>query len=206
MRRHSPFATTVVIGLGILMMPGPGVSPAIAADLRAGDDIPNPPEDPMPPPPPVLKIIPSGPEYLAPSAQELMENCDSKDFVTCFKEWRPPPPPPPPPPEPTAEDNAKEEEKAKPEEAKPSPPPGIPPGTPRDPAVGGPLVGPPPPSDPAADKATLDALAKALKETGLEGKITLPSSPEDGSVELKFDGKPAAKPAPPAKPPGKRQP
>lgn len=164
---------------------------------RAADDIANPPEDALPPLAPVLRVIPAQPEYAAPTAQELLKECENKDFVACMREWRPPPPPPPPPepPKPTAE----EEEKARQEEearrAAAGPPPPLQPGAPREPAQGGPLVGKPPPPNPAADKATLDALSKAIRDAGLADKIKLPDAPVDGGVEMKLDDKKPAAPA-----------
>lgn len=164
---------------------------------RAADDIANPPEDALPPLAPTLRVIPAQPEYAAPSAQELLKACENKDFVVCIREWRPPPPPPPPPepPKPTAE----EEEKARQEEearrAAAGPPPPLQPGAPREPAQGGPLTGKPPPPNPAADKATLDALSKAIRDAGLADKIKLPDAPSDGGVEMKLDDKKPAAPA-----------
>lgn len=165
---------------------------------RAADDIANPPEDALPPLAPVLRVAPAQPEYIAPSAQELLKECESKDFVACMREWRPPPPPPPPPepPKPTAaeEEKARKEEEAR--RAAAGPPPPIQPGAPREPAQGGSLAGKPPPPNPAADKATLDALSKAIRDAGLADKIKLPDAPSDGGVEMKLDDK---KPAAPAK-------
>ncbi|HRQ81928.1 MAG TPA: hypothetical protein PKZ97_12505, partial [Azospirillaceae bacterium] len=63
------------------------------------------------------------------------------------------------------------------------------------PAQGGPLVGKPPPPNPAADKATLDALSKAIRDAGLADKIKLPDAPSDGGVEMKLDDKKPAAPA-----------
>lgn len=168
-----------------------------------GGDISNPPEDPMPAAAPSMRIIPAGPEYAAPSPQELLKDCKSKDFVECMREWRPPPPPPPPPepPKMTAEEEkAKEEAKAKAEEeakrrAAAAPPPPPKPGAAGEPPPGGPPPGKAPPPNPAADKASLDALAKAINDAGLAGKIQLPDAPTDGSVELKLDNKPPGKPA-----------
>lgn len=164
---------------------------------RAADDIANPPEDALPPLAPVLRVIPAQPEYAAPSPQELLKECEGKDFVACMREWRPPPPPPPPePPKPTAEDEEKARQEEEARRAAAGPPPPLQPGAPREPAQGGPLVGKPPPPNPAADKATLDALSKAIRDAGLADKIKLPDAPSDGGVEMKLDDK---KPIAPAK-------
>lgn len=175
--------------------------PLAAAGFGPGfEDIANPPEDPMPPVPQELRRAPSGPEYAAPTPQELLKDCPDKDFVVCMQKWRPPPPPPPPPEPPqlteeekkAAEERQRKEEEEARRKAAANPPP---PGAPREPAVGGPLVGQPPPPNPQADKATLDALSKALKDSGLADKIRLPDAPVDGSVELKMDDKKPPKPA-----------
>lgn len=164
---------------------------------RAADDIANPPEDALPPLAPVLRIIPAQPEYAAPSPQELLKECEGKDFVACMREWRPPPPPPPPPepPKPTAEDEEKARQEEEARRAAAGPPPPIQPGAPREPAQGGPLTGKPPPPNPAADKAMLDALSKAIRDAGLADKIKLPDAPVDGGVEMKLDDKKPAAPA-----------
>jgi periplasmic protein TonB len=183
-------ATAVVIGLG-------GSGGARAAGFN---DVANPPEDPLPPLPRELTVAPAGPEYAAPSPQELLKDCKSKDFVECMREWRPPPPPPPPPPEPpkpTAEEEKAKEEEAKRQAAgKPPPPPpgsgGAPPDQPPENAALTP--GKPPPPNPAADKAQLDALAKAIRDAGLADKIKLPDAVGDGNVEMKLDDKKAGKP------------
>lgn len=170
------------------------LTPAICP---AADDIANPPEIPMPPAAPVMRVIPAAPEYAAPSAQELLKDCKSQDFVECMRDWRPPPPPPPPPepPKPTAEEEkAKQEEEAR-RRAAAKPPEPPPPGSPREPAVGGPLTGKAPPPNPEGDKALLDALSQAIKDAGLAGKIQLPDAPTEGSVELKLDDKSPGKPA-----------
>ncbi|PWC81972.1 hypothetical protein TSH100_24810, partial [Azospirillum sp. TSH100] len=81
----------------------------------------------------------------------------------------------------------------------PPPPPPPDPKAPRQPAQGGPV--PPPPPDPAkeaaaaaADRATLDALSKALKDSGLDGKVLL-TDPKAGDPVLKLDSAPGSKPA-----------
>lgn len=164
---------------------------------RAADDIANPPEDALPPLAPVLRVIPAQPEYAAPAAQELLKECENKDFVACMREWRPPPPPPPPPepPKPTAEEKEKARQEEEARRAAAGPPPPLQPGAPREPAQGGPLAGKPPPPNPAADKATLDALSKAIRDAGLADKIKLPDAPVDGGVEMKLDDKKPAAPA-----------
>ncbi|MBV5336278.1 hypothetical protein JZU48_04680, partial [bacterium] len=100
----------------------------------AGGDIANPPEDPLPPLAPALSQAPNGPEYDAPTAQQLLEACPSKDFVECFRNWKPPPPPPEEPKSTAAEEKAKKDEAKRQAAAQPPPPP----GAPREPAVGGP--------------------------------------------------------------------
>jgi periplasmic protein TonB len=181
-------AAAVVIGLG-------GSGGARAAGFN---DVADPPEDPLPPLVRDLSKAPSGPEYAAPSPQELLKDCKSKDFVECMREWRPPPPPPPPePPKPTAEEEkAKEEEAKRQASGKPPPPPpgsgGAPPDRPPENAALTP--GKPPPPNPAADKAQLDALAKAIRDAGLADKIKLPDAVGDGNVEMKLDDKKAGKP------------
>ncbi len=149
----------------------------------------NPPEDPLPPLPREFDIAPVEPIYEAPDAVELLKACNQPTFTDCFRLWRPPPPPPPPPP--PAEPD--------PTLARRSPPD---PNAPREPAKGGPV--PPPPPNPArdaaaaeADKATFDALAKALKDSGLEGKVFLTNPAGDGPT-LRLDSTPAK--GPPKKP------
>lgn len=131
-----------------------------------------PPEDPLPPMPDDFPPAPVGPVVTAPDARELLKECKEASFTDCFRLWRPPPPPP--------------EEETK--EARQSPLPfdvKIPPRKP-DP---GPLVGTPPAPNPAADQATYESLVKALKETGLEGKVLIPEPPKDGSTILELDPK-----------------
>lgn len=176
----------------VLSAAGLSVVGASVAAVAADGDIANPPEDALPPLAPVLRVIPAAPEYAAPSPQELLKECEGKDFVACMRDWRPPPPPPEPPKPTAEEETAREEEEAR-RRAAASPPPPPQPGEPREPAQGGPLVGKPPPPNPAADKATLDALAKAIRDAGLADKIKLPDAPTDGGVEMKLDDK---KPAP----------
>ena len=139
-----------------------------------------PPEDPLPPPPREFSIAPTNPAVEAPDAAGLLKECKQQTFTDCFRLWQPPPPPPEPEPE---TDTAR------------TTPPGPPdPTLPREPAQGGPV--PPPPANPAkeaasaaADKATFDALAKALKESGLDGKVLLTNPTADGPT-LKLDSKP----------------
>lgn len=125
------------------------------------------PEDPLPPPPPELPIAPVGPVATAPDARDLLKECDEEAFTDCFRLWRPPPPPEPEPPS-----------------SEPASTAGIPPGAPREPAVGGAAStpGPPPPAPTAEDQATYDALVRAMKETGLDGKILLPPPPLGGAA------------------------
>lgn len=171
--------------------------PSVAASLRPGTPLPPgfveepdvPPEDPLPPPPQPLPMAPDEPLFVAPDAVELLKECKQPAFTDCFRLWQPPPPPPEP-----------EKDTAGPPPP-PPPPPRIDPNAPRQPAQGGPV--PPPPPDQAkeaaaaaADRATLDALSKALKDSGLDGKVLL-TNPNGGDPTLKLDsqpGKPAAKP------------
>ncbi len=149
----------------------------------------NPPEDPLPPLPRDFPIIPSDPVVTAPDAAELLKACKEPTFTDCFRLWQPPPPPPPEP------------EPERGTAGGPPPPPD--PNAPREPAKGGPLPLPPP--DPAkaaaaaaADKATLDALAKALKDTGLDGKVLLTNpaagGPSTDGPTLKLEFKPSPQP------------
>jgi hypothetical protein len=131
-----------------------------------------PPEDPLPKPPEEFPPAPVGPVVTAPDAHDLLKACKELTFTDCFRLWKPPPPPP-------------EEEK---KEAKKVPLP-LDPKTPRKPAEGGPLTGPPPLPNPEADQATYNALVRALKETGLEGKVLMPEPPKDGSTTLQLDPK-----------------
>jgi len=147
-----------------------------------------PPEDPLPPPPREFPVIPDVPLVTAPDAVELLKACKEPAFTDCFRMWQPPPPPPPLPELETGT-------------ARLSPPPPPDPALPRDPALGGPVK--PPPSDPAkaaasaaADKATFDALAKALKESGLDGKVLL-TNPAGGDPTLKLDSQPDKTPTKP---------
>ncbi|CAO3406612.1 hypothetical protein [Azospirillum largimobile] len=171
--------------------------PSVAASLRPGTPLPPgfveepdvPPEDPLPPPPQPLPVAPDEPLVVAPDAVELLKECKQPAFTDCFRLWQPPPPPPEP-----------EKDTAGPPPP-PPPPPRIDPNAPRQPAQGGPV--PPPPPDQAkeaaaaaADRATLDALSKALKDSGLDGKVLL-TNPNGGDPTLKLEsppGKPAAKP------------
>lgn len=144
-----------------------------------------PPEDPLPPPPKPLPVVPDEPLIVAPDAAELLKDCKQQAFTDCFRLWQPPPPPPPEP----------ETETAGP----PPPPPPPDPKAPRLPAQGGPV--PAPPSDSAkeaaaaaADRATFDALSKALKDSGLDGKVLL-TDPKGGDPVLKLDSVPGGQPA-----------
>ncbi len=146
-----------------------------------------PPEDPLPPLPREFQIAPTDPLFEAPDAAELLKACKEPTFTDCFRLWQPPPPPPPEP-EPEKDTAGR-------------PPPGPPdPKAPREPAQGGPV--PPPPPNPAKeaataaeDKATFDALAKALKDSGLDGKVLLTNPTGDGPT-LKLDSKPSKAPPP----------
>ena len=60
---------------------------------------------------------------------------------------------------------------------------------------------PPPPPDPAkeaaaaaADRATFDALSKALKDSGLDGRVLL-TDPKGSDPTLKLDSVPGKQPA-----------
>ncbi len=157
-------------------------APAFADDL-SGDA----PEPPLPQPPAVMPLASTGPVVLGPDTHELLtEQCKDQDFGACFKNWRPPPPPPEP---------EKKEAKAA------EPPAQLPPGAPREPAVGGPLVGPPPTPQPEADQATYDALVKAMKEAGLDGKVLMPDPPQDGGTIMQLAPATAADPKRKAAPP-----
>ena len=178
----------------LLALALPSAALFAAEPLRPGTPLPPgyveepdiPPEDPLPPPPEPLPVAPDVPLVIAPDAVELLKECMQPAFTDCFRLWQPPPPPPEP-----------EKETAGP----PPPPPRIDPNAPRLPAQGGPVT--PPPPDPAreaaaiaADRATLDALSKALKDSGLDGKVLL-TNPDGGDPTLKRDSnpaKPAAKP------------
>ena len=171
------------------------VQPVAAEPVRYGMPLPPgyveepavPPEDPLPPPPKPLPLAPDEPLVVAPDAAELLKDCKQQAFTDCFRLWQPPPPPPPPP----------EPEK---ETAGPPPlPPPPDPKAPREPAQGGPV--PPPPPDPAkeaaaaaADRATFDALSKALKDSGLDGRVLL-TDPKGGDPTLKLDSVPGKTPA-----------
>lgn len=193
-RRSPPFLLVLVPLLGTIAaaaaqtpsfqgLPGQPPLPILPPGYVEEPD--NPPEDPLPPPPRELPVAPSGPVVAAPDPADLLKACREQAFTDCFRLWQPPPPPPPPPePEPKAE-------------AKANPPPAGPPDpkAPREPAKGGPLTGPPPAPQPEADKQTFDALVKALKDSGLDGKVMVGDPPKDGSATLKLDSKPPAKPA-----------
>ncbi|CAO3422598.1 hypothetical protein [Azospirillum endophyticum] len=148
-----------------------------------------PPEDPLPLPPKPFPLVPDEPLVVAPDAAGLLKECKQPAFTDCFRLWQPPPPPPPEPEKETAG-----------APAAPSPLDPANPKAPREPAQGGPV--PPPSPDPAkaaaaaaADRATFDALSKALKDSGLDGRVLL-TDPKGGDPVLKLDaapGKPAAK-------------
>lgn len=133
----------------------------------------NPPEDPLPPMPEDFPPAPIGPIVTAPDPRSLLKECKEPSFTDCFRLWRPPPPPP--------EDERKE--------ARQAPLPLDPKKVPRKPVEPGPLVGSPPAPNPAADQETYEALVKALKETGLQGKVLIPEPPRDGSTILELDPK-----------------
>ncbi|MCM8733664.1 hypothetical protein M5E06_05570 [Azospirillum sp. A1-3] len=144
-----------------------------------------PPEDPLPPPPKPLPLAPDEPLVVAPDAAELLKDCKQQAFTDCFRLWQPPPPPHPEPEKETA--------------GTPLPPPPPDPKAPREPAQGGPVL--PPPPDPAkeaaaaaADRATFDALSKALKDSGLDGRVLL-TDPKGGDPTLKLDSVPGKTPA-----------
>lgn len=171
-----PVSVRAFLALVLLL----AASPAFAQDVT--DDAPEPP---LPRPPAEIPMAPPGPVVLGPDARELLvDQCKEQDFVECFKKWRPPAPPPPTP-EP-------EKKEAKASASEPPAPPD--PNAPRDPAVGGPLVGPPPTPQPEADQATYEALVKAMKEAGLEGKIGMPNPPQDGSATMELAPPKAAAP------------
>ncbi|WP_042704350.1 hypothetical protein [Azospirillum sp. B506] len=192
---RSPFRS--VLTGAVFMMPALPLllafaQPLAAEPLRPGTPLPpgyveepeTPPEDPLPPPPKPLSVAPDEPQVVAPDAAELLKECKQPAFTDCFRLWQPPPPPPEP-----------EKDTAGPPPA-PLPPD---PKAPREPAQGGPV--PPPPPDPAkeaaaaaADRATFDALSKALKDSGLGGKVLL-SDPKGGDPVLKLDSAPGSKPA-----------
>ncbi|MFS2010198.1 hypothetical protein ACCD06_10045 [Azospirillum sp. CT11-132] len=188
---------TVLIGAGRLFPALPLllalVQPLTAEPLPAGMPLPPgyveepavPPEDPLPPPPKPLPLAPDEPLVVAPDAAELLKDCKQQAFTDCFRLWQPPPPPPPEPEKETA--------------GTPPPPPPPDPKAPREPAQGGPV--PPPPPDPAkeaaaaaADRATFDALSKALKDSGLDGRVLL-TDPKGGDPTLKLDSVPGKTPA-----------
>nr|WP_301311556.1 hypothetical protein [Azospirillum lipoferum] len=162
-----------------LLRPGAPLPPGYVEEPET------PPEDPLPPPPRPLPVAPDEPQVVAPDAAGLLKECKQPTFTDCFRLWQPPPPPPPEPEKETA--------------GTPSPPPPPDSKAPREPAQGGPV--PPPPPDPAkeaaaaaADRATFDALSKALKDSGLDGKVLL-TDPKGGDPVLKLDRAPGSKPA-----------
>lgn len=161
-------ALTVLTALLLL------TSPVAAEPLPPGyvEEPDVPPEDPLPEPPAELPLAPIGPVVTAPDARDLLKACKEVSFTDCFRLWQPPPPPPGP---------ERKEAKA------PPPPPPADPNAPRQPARGGPLSGPPPAPNPASERATYDALVKALKESGLEGTIVMPPPPKDGGTILEVD-------------------
>ncbi|NUB12126.1 hypothetical protein GAY28_05000 [Azospirillum brasilense] len=129
------------------------------------------PEDPLPPEPAEFPPAPFSPLVVAPDPKELLKACKEATFTDCFRLWRPPPPPP----------------KAETREARDVPQPPPDPNAPRKPPEPGPLSGTPPAPNPAADQATYDALVKALKDSGLDGKVMLPEPPKDGGTVLRLD-------------------
>lgn len=137
------------------------------------------PEPFLPRPPQPFPLVPLEPVVLAPDARDLLKACTEPSFIDCFREWEPPPPPPEP-------------------EKVPPPPPSPPkPGEPRGPAEpGGATGGKPPPPQPEADLATYEALVRAIREVGLEGKVRLPDPPKEGSTTMTLDSQKKA----PAKP------
>ena len=166
----------------------------VAAPAFADDVLDDAPEPPLPRPPAEMPLAPPGPVVLGPDPHELLvDQCKDQQFVDCFKNWRPPAPPPPPP----------EPEK---KEAKATEPPTPPdPNAPRDPAAGGPLVGPPPTPQPEADQATYEALVKAMKEAGLEGKVGMPNPPQGGSSTMELAPAKAATAKPDSQKPDPKQ-
>lgn len=144
-----------------------------------GEDEEQAPEPFLPRPPQPLAVVPLGPVVQAPDARDLLKSCTQPSFIDCFREWQPPPPPPEP-------------------EKLPPPPPSPPkPGEPRGPAEpGGATGGKPPPPNPEADLATYDALVRAIREVGLEGKVNVPTPPKQGSTTMTLDSQKKA----PAKP------
>lgn len=132
-----------------------------------------PPEPPLPPTPTEMPHAPVGPVVTAPDPAALLKECKDAAFIDCFREWKPPPPP---------EEPKKEAAKA----GESSAPPG--PKGPREPAQpGGTYGGAPPAANPEADQATYEALVKALKDSGLQGKVMLPTPPKDGSTTLQLE-------------------
>lgn len=166
-----PSVGTILTALLLLASPA-AAQPALPPGYVEEPDVP--PEDPLPSPPAELPLAPIGPVVTAPDARDLLRECKEASFTDCFRLWQPPAPPPEP---------EKKEAKATP----PPPPPPPDPNAPRQPAQGGPLSGPPPAPKPEADRATYEALVKALKESGLEGKIVMPPPPKDGGTVLQVD-------------------
>jgi len=152
--------------------------PAFAQDEAS--DVP--PEPPLPPTPTEMPQAPVGPVVTAPDPAALLKECKDAAFIDCFRDWKPPPPPPEEP----KKDTARAGEPPRPPDPK----------APREPAQpGGNYGGVPPAANPEADQATYNALVKALKEAGLQGKVTLPTPPKDGSTTLQIE--PPNKKAPP---------
>lgn len=171
------------------MMAAPLLTALFAGTLAAGaltQELDNPPEDPPPRPPPDLPLAPSQPVVRAPDARDLLTGCDQPLFTDCFRMWQPPSPPPPAPPPPRRADTAP---------SAGAPPPADPKSPIRPAQAGGASPSPPPAPDPAAaaaDRATYDALVRAVRDAGLEGRILMPDAPTDGSATLRLEEKPAS--------------
>ena len=137
-----------------------------------------PPEEPLPPEPQELPVAPIGPVVTAPDAHGVVTSCEEAAFTDCFRLWRPPVPP---------------TEKAKADARNAAA------AASRQLAVGGALDALPPSALPSAavqaDQATYEALMRALKDTGLEGKI-LVSDPRAADAASPSQNKPQNKPVP----------
>lgn len=161
---------TLLLPLGLLAFAGAAASAEPVLPPGFVEEPPTAPEDTLPPEPAEFPPAPFSPLVVAPDPRELLKACKEASFTDCFRLWRPPPPPP-------------EETR----EARDGPAPPIDPNAPRKPPEPGPLVGTPPAPNPAADQATYDALLKALKDSGLDGKVMLPDPPKDGGTVLRLD-------------------
>ncbi len=150
-----------------------GTAAAVERVLPPGfvEEPPVAPEDPLPPEPAEFPPAPFSPLVVAPDPKELLKACKEATFTDGFRLWRPPPPTP--------------KEEAREARDVPQAPPD--PNAPRKPPEPGPLTGTPPAPNPAADQATYDALVKALKDSGLDGKVMLPEPPKDGGTVLRLD-------------------